>query len=83
MRQALFAEDARRGVDWVQRARKSRMLAAISSTCVSSAKCPESKKVTTALGLSRLKASAPGGRKNGSFLPQTAKKGGLCLRKYS
>ena len=34
-------------------------------------------------GLSRLYASAPGGRKNGSFLPQTASSGGRFVRKYS
>src|SRR5262245_20170913 len=65
-----------------QRARKSRIAAAISAACVSSAKCPVSKKRTTALGISRLKASAPGGRKNGSFLPHTARNGGLWSRKY-
>src|SRR5262249_37978320 len=63
--------------------RKSRMLSAISWACVSKAKWPVSKKRTTARGLSRLNASAPGGKKNGSFLPQTAKSGGLCVRKYS
>lgn len=51
------------------------MAAAISPTWVSRAKWPVSKKRTTALGLSRLNASAPGGRKNGSCLPQTARKG--------
>src|SRR4051794_26927353 len=56
-------------------ARKSRISAAISSTCVSSAKWPVSKKRTTAPGMSRLNASAPGGRKKGSFLPQTARSG--------
>ena len=50
------------------------MAAAISAACVSSAKCPVSKKRTTASGMSRLNASAPGGRKNGSFLPHTASK---------
>jgi hypothetical protein len=59
------------------------MLSAISRACVSSAKWPVSKKRTTALGISRLNASAPDGRKNGSFLPHAAKNGGLCLRKYS
>src|SRR5258708_2584971 len=29
------------------------------------------------------RASAPGGKKNGSFLPHTAKSGGLCVRKHS
>jgi hypothetical protein len=38
------------------------MLSAISRTCVSIAKWPVSKKRTTARGLSRLNASAPGGR---------------------
>src|SRR5262249_32796174 len=52
----------------VQRARKSRIAAPISSACVSSAKCPVSKKRTAAPGMSRLNASAPAGRKNGSFL---------------
>jgi len=31
----------------------------------------------------RLKAWAPAGRKNGSFLPHTASSGGLLVRKYS
>src|SRR5262245_25568127 len=57
--------------------RKSRMLSAISRACVSSAKWPVSRKRTTARGLSRLNASAPGGKKNGSVLPHTAKSGGL------
>src|SRR6516162_5711661 len=61
--------------------RKSRMLSAISPACVSNAKWPVSKKRTLASGMSRLNASAPGGRKNGSFLPQAARNGGLCLRK--
>src|SRR6516164_1372081 len=61
--------------------RKLRIAAAISSQCVSSAKWPVSKKRTFAPGMSRLNASAPGGRKKGSFFPQTAKNGGLCLRK--
>ena len=65
-----------------QRARKSRMLSSISRAWVSKAKCPVSKKRTTAPGISRLNASAPDGRKNGSFLPHAAKNGGLCLRKY-
>src|SRR5260370_38678784 len=38
---------------------------------------------TTARGMSRLNASAPGGKKKGSFFPHTAKSGGLCARKYS
>jgi hypothetical protein len=33
--------------------------------------------------MSRLKASAPAGKKNGSFLPHTANSGGLLVRKYS
>ena len=57
------------------------MAAAISAAWVSSAKWPVSKKRTTASGMSRLNASAPGGRKNGSFLPHTARKGGLWVRK--
>src|SRR6516225_11421794 len=75
----------RRGARWLrnQRVKKSRIAAAISAACVSSAKWPVSKKRTTASGISRLNASAPDGRKNGSFLPHTARKGGLCLRKYS
>ncbi len=44
------------------RPRKSRMAVAISRACVANAKCP------SAFGLSRLKASAFGGRKKGSFL---------------
>src|SRR5215469_16131631 len=62
---------------------KSRMAAPISWACVSSAKWPVSKNRTSAFGLSRLNASAPGGRKKGSFLPQTASSGGRLLRKYS
>ena len=42
---------------------------------------PVSKNRTTAPGMSRLKASAPAGRKNGSFLPHTASNGGLWVRK--
>ena len=57
--------------------------AAISVACVSSAKWPVSKKRTTASGMSRLNASAPAGRKNGSFLPHAARKRGLWVRKYS
>src|SRR5262245_49183930 len=64
-----------------QRTRNSRIAAAICAACVSRAKCPVSKKRTTAWGMSRLNASAPGGRKNGSFLPQTARNGGLWVRK--
>src|SRR5262249_16223962 len=65
----------------LKRDRKSRIALAISSQCVSRAKWPVSKKRTSAPGMSRLNASAPGGRKNGSFLPQVARNGGLCLRK--
>src|SRR5262245_53887669 len=65
----------------LERGRKLRIAAAISSQCVSRAKWPVSKKRTSASGMSRLNASAPGGRKNGSFLPQAARNGGLCLRK--
>src|SRR5437868_13148790 len=64
-----------------ERNKKLRIAAAISSQCVSRAKWPVSKKRTSASGMSRLNASAPGGRKNGSFLPQAARNGGLCLRK--
>src|SRR5215467_1388525 len=52
------------------RARNSRIAPAISGAWVSSANCPVLKKRTYAPGLSRLNASAPTGRKNGSFLPQ-------------
>jgi len=58
------------------------MTFAISAQCVSSAKWPMSKKRTFASGMSRRNASVPGGRKNGSLLPHTAKSGGLCVRKY-
>ena len=37
---------------------------------------------TFALGKSFRKASAPAGRKKGSFLPHTASKGGFDSRKY-
>src|SRR5262249_15836704 len=63
--------------------RKSRMAPAISSQCVSSAKCPASNNVTFGSLMARLKASGPAGRKNGSPLPQTASSGGWCRRKYS
>src|SRR5262249_50598167 len=63
--------------------RKSRITSAISLAWVSSAKWPVSKNRTSALRLSRLNASAPDGRKNGSFLPHTASSGGWCVRKYS
>ena len=56
--------------------RKPRMAAAIAALCVSNAKWPGSKKRTSAFGMSRLNASAPAGRKNGSFLPHTARSGG-------
>src|SRR5215475_15089605 len=61
--------------------RNSLIADAISSQCVSSAKWPVSKKRTSAFGMSRLNASAPAGRKNGSFLPHTARNGGLYFRK--
>ncbi len=51
-----------------QLGRNSRMAAAMSAAWVSSAKWPVSKKRTTACGMSRLNASAPAGRKNGSLL---------------
>src|SRR6516164_2750443 len=57
------------------RGRKLRIAAAISSQYVSRAKWPVSKKRTSAPGMSRLNASAPPGKKNGSFFPQTAKNG--------
>ena len=60
-----------------QRAKKSRIAAAISFAWVSSAKWPVSKKWIMAPGISRLNASAPPGRKKGSFFPQTARKRGL------
>src|SRR5262249_28704704 len=63
------------------RAKKSRIAAAISLAWVSSAKCPVPKNWTIAPGMSRLTASAPRGRKKGSFLPHTASKRGLCVRK--
>src|SRR5262249_56357723 len=63
--------------------RKFRIAAAISLAWVSSAKWPVSRNRTSAFRLSRLNASAPDGRKNGSCLPQTASSGGWCLRKYS
>ena len=59
------------------------MASAISAARVPSAKRPVSKKRTVAFGMSRLNASAPAGRKNGSFLPHAASKGGLWVRKYS
>ncbi len=46
------------------------MAGAISGACVSSAKCPVSKNGTTAAGMSRLNASAPGGRKSWAGLCQ-------------
>ena len=59
------------------------MAAAISTTCVSVAKCPVSRSWTFAFGRSFRYASAPAGMKKGSFLPQIASKGGFDLRKYS
>jgi hypothetical protein len=58
----------------VDPAKESRIAAPISAAWVSSAKWPVSKKRTTASGMSRLNASAPCGRKNGSFLPHTARR---------
>src|SRR5262249_52840611 len=65
-----------------QGTRKSRMAAAISAAWVSSAKWPGANKRTTAAGMSRLKASAPAGRKKGSLRPQVARTGGRSVRKY-
>jgi hypothetical protein len=45
------------------------MANAISAACVSSAKCPVSKKRTTAPGMSRLNASAPGGERTDRSCP--------------
>ena len=64
-------------------ARNSFMARAISSTCVSVAKCPVSRNWMVALGLSRRYASAPAGMKKGSCLPQIASKSGFSFRKYS
>jgi hypothetical protein len=61
--------------------RNSRIAVAMSPAWVSRAKWPVSKKRTTACGMSRLKASAPAGRKNGSFFPHTASNGGRWVRK--
>src|SRR5690242_18076708 len=61
--------------------RNSLMAAAISTTCVSIAKCPVSRNSIRAFGTSLRNASAPAGTKNGSFLPQTASNGGLAFRK--
>ena len=63
--------------------KNSLIAAAISTTWVSSAKCPVSRNWTFAFGTSFRKASAPAGMKKGSFLPQIASKGGFDLRKYS
>ena len=65
------------------RFKNSSICVAISLPWVSMAKWPASRKRTSALGLSRLNASAPTGRKNGSFLPQIANVGGRLLRKNS
>src|SRR5262249_30356283 len=62
--------------------KNSVIFAPISALCVSSAKCPVSKNTTCAPGLSRVKALAPAGRKNGSDLPHTASVGGRWVRKY-
>src|ERR1700728_3794044 len=61
-------------------ARNSFIAAAISTTCVSMAKCPVSRNSTRALGMSFRNASAPAGMKKGSFLPQIASNGGLAFR---
>src|SRR5580700_543336 len=61
--------------------RNSFIAAAISSTCVSTAKCPVSRNSTRAFGMSFRNASAPAGMKKGSFLPQIASNGGLAFRK--
>src|SRR5262244_2379743 len=63
--------------------RKSFMAEAISTTCVSSAKCPVLRNWILAPGISFRNASAPAGMKKGSFLPQIASNGGFDLRKYS
>ena len=59
------------------------MADAISTMCVSVAKCPVSRNWTFASGKSFRNASAPAGMKKGSFLPQIASKGGFDRRKYS
>jgi hypothetical protein len=46
-----------------------RIADAMSSRLVSRAKCPVSKNFTTALGTSRLNASAPSGTRKLSFFP--------------
>jgi hypothetical protein len=51
------------------------MAAATSGASVSGAKCLVSKKRTVAFAMSRLNASAPAGRKNGSFLPPCRQQG--------
>jgi hypothetical protein len=53
------------------------MTTAVSAPWVSNAKCPVSQNWTMASGMLRLNASAPGGRKNWSFLPHTPRNGGL------
>src|SRR5215469_2649863 len=65
----------------LERYRKLRIAAAISSQCVSRATRPVSKNRTSASGMSRLNASAPAGRKSGSFLPHTCQKRRLVLAK--
>ena len=52
------------------RPKTSCIASAISSTCVSKAKCPVSNNLTVAFGLSFRYASAPAGIKNTSFFPQ-------------
>src|SRR5262249_32308636 len=63
--------------------KNSRIASAISSQCVSRAKCPVSKNATLPCLMSRLNASAPAATKNGSVLPHTASSGGWCWRKYT
>jgi hypothetical protein len=61
------------------------MAVAISTTCVSIAKCPVSKSRTDAFGNSFRKAFAPAGMKNGSFLSRAQKiasTGGWAFRQY-
>jgi hypothetical protein len=78
LRRSAFSEPATKNISLqIQCAKKSWISAAMSLAWVSSAKRPVSKKWTIAPGISRLNASAPRGRKNGSFFPQTARKRGL------
>lgn len=64
-----------------QNRRKPAMASAMTAACVSRAKCPVSRNRTWASGMSRRNASAPAGRKNGSFRPQIASSRGRCVRK--